>query len=84
MTKYSKHINKKLEQSNVDDWMCENLNNILDTIFNRSTRLTAGAALVEVEHVMRLANRRKEGGKDNDFRFSDSSRSNYKFNPVEN
>ena len=82
MAKYNKHITKKLEQSDVDDWMCEQLNKIINHYFDGTTRLTAGNAFVEMEHVMRLANRRKEPGDKYDLYFSDRSRSDYKFNPY--
>jgi len=83
MAKYNKQITKKLEQSDIDDWMCDQLNKIINHFFDRTTRFTAGNALLEMASVMRLANRRRESGDKYDFYFTDRSRSKYKFNPDE-
>ena len=69
------------EQLKADNWMCEQLNKIINCYFDRSTRCTAGHALVEISHVMWLANRLKEPGGGYGLCFSDHDRSNYKFDP---
>ena len=83
MAKYNKRVTEKLKQADVDDWMCEQLNKIINYYFDdRTTGFTTSDAFLEMAHVLYLANRRKKQGDKNDIPFSDYSRSNYKFSPV--
>ena len=85
MAKFNKQITKKLEQSDIDDWMCEQLNAILNNYFyeeESSKRISIHNAIIEISLVMNLSNRRKTGEQYDDYPFSDYSRSNYKFNPA--